>query len=183
MKVSYSEEVANHTDLESCVGDPRGRGEALTEESMGWVLNREMFDFESADRLGRVWKATSCRSFYCARAARTLRGLRSHARTETLCTEVGRAHSRPGAAKPQKRTRERNRGMQLTSDKNRERGWPTSASRPEYAHGLACSVGTKTDGHRDVMMQTDGTCPRTKRVESAQMEPGPRRESLGRRRR
>ena len=41
MKVHCSEGVAIHTDPESCVGDPRGRGEALTGERIGQPLSRE----------------------------------------------------------------------------------------------------------------------------------------------
>ena len=41
MKVHYSEGVAIHIGPESCVGDPRGRGEALTGERIGQPLSRE----------------------------------------------------------------------------------------------------------------------------------------------
>ena len=41
MKVHCGEGVAIHTDPESCVGDPRGRGEALTGERIGQPLSRE----------------------------------------------------------------------------------------------------------------------------------------------
>jgi hypothetical protein len=41
MKVSYGEDLANHTDPESCVCSRKGAGEALTGESAGQVLSRE----------------------------------------------------------------------------------------------------------------------------------------------
>jgi len=41
MKESHGEGVANHTGSESCLDDPRGRGEALTGESTGELLNSE----------------------------------------------------------------------------------------------------------------------------------------------
>jgi len=42
MEISYSEGLANHADPESCVGDRKGAGEALTGERAGWVLSREI---------------------------------------------------------------------------------------------------------------------------------------------
>ncbi len=42
MRVPHSEEVANHAVLESCVGYPRGAGEALTEVRIGQPLSREI---------------------------------------------------------------------------------------------------------------------------------------------
>lgn len=42
MKESYGEGVATHTSPESCIGDREGAGEALTGESAGRVLSREM---------------------------------------------------------------------------------------------------------------------------------------------
>ena len=41
MKESYGEGVANRTGSESCLDGPRGRGEALTGESTGGLLNSE----------------------------------------------------------------------------------------------------------------------------------------------
>jgi hypothetical protein len=41
VQVHRSEGVANHTGPESCVDDPRGRGEALTGERIGQPLSRE----------------------------------------------------------------------------------------------------------------------------------------------
>lgn len=41
MKESYQQGIANHLSPESCLDDPRGRGEALTGERAGRVLSRE----------------------------------------------------------------------------------------------------------------------------------------------
>jgi hypothetical protein len=52
MKVSNVKGLANRDDPESCVvwGDPQG--EALTGESAGWVLSREMPYARDADPVG-----------------------------------------------------------------------------------------------------------------------------------
>ncbi len=42
MKVSNVKGLANHDDPESCVVWSNPGGEALTGESAGWVLSREM---------------------------------------------------------------------------------------------------------------------------------------------
>jgi len=41
MKEPYNEGVASHIGPESCLDDPRGRGEALTGESTGGLLSSE----------------------------------------------------------------------------------------------------------------------------------------------
>jgi hypothetical protein len=41
MKESYQKGIANHLSPESCLDDPRGRGEALTGESTGGLLSSE----------------------------------------------------------------------------------------------------------------------------------------------
>lgn len=41
MKESHGEGLANHTGSESCLDDLRGRGEALTGENTGELLNSE----------------------------------------------------------------------------------------------------------------------------------------------
>ncbi len=43
MQVSYVKILACHNDPGSCLDDPQGRGEALTEESAGWALSRERY--------------------------------------------------------------------------------------------------------------------------------------------
>ncbi len=42
MKESYSKGVASHAGSESCLDDPRGRGEALTGGSAGGLLSSEI---------------------------------------------------------------------------------------------------------------------------------------------
>ena len=49
MKESYVEGVAAHDGPESCVDAREGGGEALTGETAGWVLSREMFTLQGAD--------------------------------------------------------------------------------------------------------------------------------------
>ena len=90
MKESYSEGVAHHTGPESCAGIREDAGEALTGVCMGRELNRETDPIVGADILGRVWKATSGQPL-CARLARTPRGRRPRARTETPRTGTGRS--------------------------------------------------------------------------------------------
>ncbi len=57
MKESYSEGLAGHTGPESCLDDPRGRGEALTGESVGWLLSSEI-TFPGGRDSGLCAKAT-----------------------------------------------------------------------------------------------------------------------------
>ncbi len=45
MKESYQKGVANHLSPESCLDDPRGRGEALAGESTGGLLSSENTTF------------------------------------------------------------------------------------------------------------------------------------------
>ena len=45
MKESYNEGVASHIGPESCLDDPRGRGEALTGGSTGGLLSSEITFF------------------------------------------------------------------------------------------------------------------------------------------
>ena len=52
MKVSNVKGLANHNDPESCGGARKGDGEALTGESAGWVLSREIRTVRDADPLG-----------------------------------------------------------------------------------------------------------------------------------
>jgi hypothetical protein len=49
MRVSYGEGVASHAGSESCVGVREGDGEALTGESVGWVLSSEILNVRDAD--------------------------------------------------------------------------------------------------------------------------------------
>ena len=52
MKVSYVKGLANHDGPESCGGARKSDGEALTGESAGWVLSREMNLVRDADPVG-----------------------------------------------------------------------------------------------------------------------------------
>jgi hypothetical protein len=51
MKESYVKGLANHNGPESCVAWSDPRGEALTGESVGWVLSREKGVVRDADSL------------------------------------------------------------------------------------------------------------------------------------
>ena len=53
MKVSNVKGLANRDDPESCGGARKSGGEALTGESAGWVLSREMNLVRDADPLRR----------------------------------------------------------------------------------------------------------------------------------
>jgi hypothetical protein len=49
VKVHYSEEVANHTDLESCAVHREVCGEALTKVCAGQVIEPRKFRVQDAD--------------------------------------------------------------------------------------------------------------------------------------
>jgi len=53
MKVSNVKGLANRNDPESCGGARKGDGEALTGESAGWVLSREIDSVRDADPVRR----------------------------------------------------------------------------------------------------------------------------------
>ncbi len=79
MKESYNEGRTNHVGPESCVAHRKVRGEALTGESAGWVLSREIHvSLRGADAVevgGRQH-----------RAGRQGQGCPDPARSETPCT-------------------------------------------------------------------------------------------------
>lgn len=52
MKVSNVKGLANHDDPESCGGARKNAVEALTGESAGWVLSREINNVRDADPVG-----------------------------------------------------------------------------------------------------------------------------------
>ena len=52
MKESYVKGLANHNGPESCVEWRDSLGEALTGESAGWVLSREIESVRDADPVG-----------------------------------------------------------------------------------------------------------------------------------
>jgi hypothetical protein len=92
MKESYSEGIANHTGSESCAHARKGMGEALTGVRAGRVLSRE----NTRSRVPTPWSSAegNIERIAIARYARTLRGRRPRARTETSCTGTGRSHAR-----------------------------------------------------------------------------------------
>jgi hypothetical protein len=51
MRTLYIEGLANHGGPESCVGDPRGRSEALTGVHAGWVIEPRNGLVRGADAL------------------------------------------------------------------------------------------------------------------------------------
>jgi hypothetical protein len=51
MRTLYIEGLANHGGPESCVGDPRGRSEALTGVHAGWVIEPRKGLVRGADAL------------------------------------------------------------------------------------------------------------------------------------
>jgi len=90
MKESYSEGVASHTGPESCAGVREGLGEALTGERAGRVWSREiLLNF----RVPTLWDKAEGNTVRIvnARDARTLRGRRPRARTETPRAGIGRS--------------------------------------------------------------------------------------------
>lgn len=80
MKDPYGEGIAGRTGPESCAGNRKGVGEALTGGGMGRVSSRETSDIRGADAVGRAEGHTGCAA--SARCNRTLRGLRPRARSD-----------------------------------------------------------------------------------------------------
>ena len=63
MKVSNVKGLANRDGPESCGGARKGDGEALTGESAGWVLSREIRQVRDADLVGaRGRREPTCRN-------------------------------------------------------------------------------------------------------------------------
>jgi len=62
MRVSYVEGVANHSDSESCLDDPQGRGEALTGERAGRPSSRER-SLRGADAVRRCGRPHPVRRY------------------------------------------------------------------------------------------------------------------------
>jgi len=86
VRVHCSEGVAIHTGLESCVDDPRGRGEALTGDRIGQPLSRENL-LRGADAVETA--EGNMAGGVIASHSTTLRGLRPwHVRT-LLAREPG----------------------------------------------------------------------------------------------
>jgi hypothetical protein len=86
MRTLYIEDEARHGGPESCVGDPRGRSEALTGGVWAGLLSRETPRIPGADALRRMRKATLLATLSSSRW-RTRRGRRSQARTTSSMRE------------------------------------------------------------------------------------------------
>ncbi len=77
MKESCVEGVAAHDGPESCVDAREGGGEALTEETAGWVLNREILKVQGADAVeksGRLHGAHRHGEVHAGPAAQPAKG-------------------------------------------------------------------------------------------------------------
>ena len=108
MKESYVEGLANHGGPESCVCSGNAVGEALTGESVGWVLSREITTRRASAGIDRSAEVVTPhrRQHWEHRIGEVLpvlpsmwrhhlwtpRGLRPQARMDILCTGTGRSH-------------------------------------------------------------------------------------------
>ena len=93
MKVLCREDLANHSDPESCAVTREGGREALTGAGVGRVQSSETNYEQVADALqvcGRQHWVT-----VHARCPQDLRSRRPLARTEAYCAEAGRSHVWP----------------------------------------------------------------------------------------
>jgi hypothetical protein len=102
MKESYVEGVAAHNGPESCGAAREGGVEALTGETAGWVLSREILNVRGAPTLWRKAEGNTAGTVM-VRCTPAPRGPRPHARRDTIHTETGRsldclARSRRAAA-------------------------------------------------------------------------------------
>ena len=107
MKESYVEELATHDGPESCVGDPRGRSEALTGVRAGRLWSLEMI--KPGRRRGRKRrKATPVAAL--SRAVIGPRGVGEpvHARDLSVL-RTGRSHDHPPVVMEGRVVRERPR--------------------------------------------------------------------------
>src|SRR6266568_3420220 len=93
MEELHAEGLATHSDPESCVDDPRGRGEALTGARVGRGIEPRNVGF-GVPTLCKERKATSTVAL-CASRRRTPRGQRAMACTEPPGARTGRSHPRP----------------------------------------------------------------------------------------
>ena len=86
MRELYNEDPANHVGPESCVGDPRGRSEALTGGVRAGLLSRETRT-SSGCRRSSQWRKAILPVALVASRWWTLRGRRSQARTTSSMRE------------------------------------------------------------------------------------------------
>lgn len=92
MKESYIEGLATHDGPESCAGDRESVGEALTGESAGRVLSREINHTRVPTLLSEA-EGNTARSNK-ASLGTTLRGRRPLACADTPCARTGRSSTR-----------------------------------------------------------------------------------------
>ncbi len=87
MKESCNEGLASHIGPESCLDDPRGRGEALTGESTGGLSSSEITSIRRPSELSGV-KAPQGAAL-CERRS-TPAESKNLACVDVLCTGIGR---------------------------------------------------------------------------------------------
>lgn len=99
MKEPHIKGIAIHDDPESCVGDRKVAGEALTGARMGTVLSREIRQTRAPTLLSEA--EGHMPAVAKARQQTALRGRRPVARTEPSCARTGSslACPRPMAAR------------------------------------------------------------------------------------
>jgi hypothetical protein len=85
MREPYVEDLASHGGPESCVGDPRGRSEALTGVHAGRLLSLENSIVQGADAV--VGAEGNIAGGVIASRQRALRGRRTRARERSLHAE------------------------------------------------------------------------------------------------
>ncbi len=93
MKESYVEDLASHGVPESCVGDPRGRSEALTGACAGRPLSLEMRSIGVPTRSYSSEGNTA--GGVIASRQRTPRGLRTRHVCDLFMLRTGRSHGHP----------------------------------------------------------------------------------------
>ncbi|SRR6266404_4039581 len=151
MKVSNVKGLANRDDPESCVEWSNPRGEALTGESAGWVLSREIPNARDADPVGEGHN----QCFALARSIGIPRGQRPQACTEATCARTGRScvqPSRHGGDASRTLTRygddERTQevGQTRSSDEAREQSWRDGE---QYRCVDGGASGAKGSGQRE----------------------------------
>src|SRR5512132_247620 len=93
MRELYAEGPATHGDPESCVDDPRGRGEALTGARVGRAIEPRNQGVRGADAVVVAEGHTG--GSVTASCCWTPRGRRTMACTEPPCTRTGRSRLLP----------------------------------------------------------------------------------------
>jgi hypothetical protein len=93
MEELYAEGLATHGDPESCVDDPRGRGEALTGARAGRAIEPRN-QLSGVPTLSKRWKATPLTALDASRQGAP-RGRRTRACAEPSCARTGRSRVSP----------------------------------------------------------------------------------------